>query len=175
MVNVIVGLIAGAVIGGLTTLIISRRHPILLLNIVVGSVGAFVAGYLLLPFFHIDTSNFSLPGLLVSLGGSIVLLLVVNFFVREHTMANIDIERQWNQVRNKIHARWSKITDEEADQINGNHDRLINLIVERYSIAKELAEDQLQSFLRAVINKVSRHSSLHNSTQDVNPSHVHDR
>jgi uncharacterized membrane protein YeaQ/YmgE (transglycosylase-associated protein family) len=45
-----------------------RRRSILLLNIVVGSVGAFAGGYLLPPMFHINTTSFSLPGLLVSLG-----------------------------------------------------------------------------------------------------------
>jgi uncharacterized membrane protein YeaQ/YmgE (transglycosylase-associated protein family)/uncharacterized protein YjbJ (UPF0337 family) len=150
MANVIVGLIAGAVLGWLVTIIISRRHSILLLNIFIGSVGALVAGYLLLPFFHIDTSSFSLVGLLVSLVGSLILLAAVNFFFREHTMSNANIESQWDLVHDKIHSRWSKITEEEADQINGDHDQLINLIVERYGITNERAEDQLQSFLRAV-------------------------
>ena len=43
--NFIIWLIAGAVIGGLATLIIRRSN--LLLNIVVGSLGGFLAGYLL--------------------------------------------------------------------------------------------------------------------------------
>jgi uncharacterized protein YjbJ (UPF0337 family) len=85
------------------------------------------------------------------------------------------IEGQWNQVRNKIHTRWDKITEEDADQINRNRDRFINLLEERYGIAKEEAEDQLQRFLRAVITKVSWPSSLHNRVQDVNPSHGHNR
>jgi len=106
----------------------------------------------------INTISFSLPGLLVSLGGTIILLVVVNFFVREHTVTNTVIEGQWNQVRNKIHARWGKITEEDADQINGNHDRFINLLEERYGIAKGEAEDQLQRYLRAVITKVIRPS-----------------
>jgi uncharacterized membrane protein YeaQ/YmgE (transglycosylase-associated protein family)/uncharacterized protein YjbJ (UPF0337 family) len=161
MVNFIIWLIAGAIIGGLTTLIMRRRRSILLLNIVVGSVGAFAAGFLLLPAFHIDTTGFSWSGLLVSLGGSIFLLAVVNFFVREHTVTNTDIEGQWAQVRDKIHARWDKITDEDIDQINGNHDRFINLIEERYGLAKEDAEVQLQGYLSAVITKASWPSFLH--------------
>jgi hypothetical protein len=44
----------------------------MLIDIVVGIVGAFVAGYLLTPLLGIGTinqNNFSLPALLVSLGG----------------------------------------------------------------------------------------------------------
>jgi len=151
MVNFIIWLITGAFIGGLATLIMHRRRSILLFNIAIGCVGAFLVGYLLSPIFHIKTISFSLPGLLVSLVGSIVLLLIVNFFVREHTVKNAVMEEEWDLVRHKIHARWSKITEEEAVQIDGNHDRLINVLKERYSIANKEAEDQLQKFLQAVI------------------------
>jgi uncharacterized membrane protein YeaQ/YmgE (transglycosylase-associated protein family)/uncharacterized protein YjbJ (UPF0337 family) len=152
MVNFIIWLIGGAAIGGLVTLIVHRRRPILLSNIVVGGIGAFVVGYLLLPMLHINTTSFSLPGLLVSLGGTIILLLVVNFIYREHTMPNIIMEGHWDMVQRKIHSRWSKITEEEAGQLNGNHEELIKKIEESYGIDKEQAEDQLQRFLRALIS-----------------------
>ena len=156
MINFLIWLIAGAAIGGLVTLITRRRRSILLLNTILGGIGALVADYLLPPIFHID--KISLSGLLVSLGGTIVLLGVVNFFVREHTVTNAGIESHWNQVRSKIHARWGKITEEDADQINGSHDQLLNMLKERYGIAKEEAEDQVQRFLQAVITKVSQPS-----------------
>jgi uncharacterized membrane protein YeaQ/YmgE (transglycosylase-associated protein family) len=52
---------------------------------VVGVIGALLAGFLLAPLFGIGTinqSNFSLPALLVSLLGSIVLLAIINLFRR---------------------------------------------------------------------------------------------
>jgi uncharacterized membrane protein YeaQ/YmgE (transglycosylase-associated protein family) len=52
----------------------------LVLDIVVGIVGAFIAGLVLTPLFGISTinqNNFSLPALLVSLVGAILLLAVV--------------------------------------------------------------------------------------------------
>jgi uncharacterized membrane protein YeaQ/YmgE (transglycosylase-associated protein family) len=58
----------------------------LLLNIVVGIVGAFVAGYVLTPLLHISTinqGNFSIESLLVSLGGAVILLAVVHFFFHQ--------------------------------------------------------------------------------------------
>jgi uncharacterized membrane protein YeaQ/YmgE (transglycosylase-associated protein family) len=166
MVNFIAWFVAGAVIGGLATFIMRRRHSILLLSIIVGSLGAFLAGYWGSPLFHINSTSFSWPGLLVSLGGTIVLLVVVNFLVfRERTVPNTVIKSQWNQVRDKIHVRWGKISEADCDQIDGNHDQFINLLVERYGIAKKDAEDQLQSYLRAVVTKVSWLSPLHNRTQ----------
>ena len=51
----------------------------------VGLVGALLAGFLLAPLFGIGTinqNNFSLPALLISLLGAIILLAIVNLFRR---------------------------------------------------------------------------------------------
>ena len=87
MVNFLVWLIVGAVIGWVASSLMGRREG-LLLNIVVGIVGAFVAGIVLTPYFGISTINqniFSLPALLVSLVGAVILLAVVNLFSRRRT------------------------------------------------------------------------------------------
>jgi uncharacterized membrane protein YeaQ/YmgE (transglycosylase-associated protein family) len=57
----------------------------ILLNVAVGVVGAILGGWLLSPLVGVSTinqSNFSVPGLLVSLGGAVILLAMVNFFRR---------------------------------------------------------------------------------------------
>lgn len=80
MTNFIIWIIAGAIIGWLASQLLGQREG-LLLNIIVGIVGAFIAGYLLTPLLHITTinqGNFSLPALIVSLGGAIILLAVVS-------------------------------------------------------------------------------------------------
>jgi uncharacterized membrane protein YeaQ/YmgE (transglycosylase-associated protein family) len=56
-----------------------------LLDIIVGVVGAFLAGWFLSPVFGIGTindGNFSIPALLVSLLGAVLLLAVVKLFRR---------------------------------------------------------------------------------------------
>ena len=83
--NILIWLIAGAVVGWVATSLMHDQSN-LLLNIVVGVVGAFVAGYVLSPLFHISTinqGNFSIESLLVSLGGAVILLAVVNLFRRQ--------------------------------------------------------------------------------------------
>jgi len=81
MVNFIVWLIAGAIIGWLASRLMGTDgQQGLVLDIVVGVVGAFVAGWFLTPLFGISTinqNNFSLPALMVSLLGAIILLAVV--------------------------------------------------------------------------------------------------
>ena len=57
----------------------------LMLNVLVGIIGALLAGFLLTPLFGVGTinqSNFSLPSLFLSLLGAIILLAVVNLVRR---------------------------------------------------------------------------------------------
>jgi uncharacterized membrane protein YeaQ/YmgE (transglycosylase-associated protein family)/uncharacterized protein YjbJ (UPF0337 family) len=145
-------LFAGAVIGCLTTIVIRRRRSILPFNIIVGMIGAFVAGFFLPLVFHIRQINqgtFNLSVLMVSMGGAVILLVVVNFFRRENDVKNDVIEREWVKVRNKIHARWGKITEEDVDEINGNYNQFIITLQARYGFAKDEAEDQIQRYLKA--------------------------
>jgi uncharacterized membrane protein YeaQ/YmgE (transglycosylase-associated protein family) len=80
MINFIIWIIAGGLVGWVASLIMrtnKRQGPIA--DVIVGIVGAFVGGYFLTPLFHISTinqGNFSLPALLVSLGGAVILLLI---------------------------------------------------------------------------------------------------
>jgi uncharacterized membrane protein YeaQ/YmgE (transglycosylase-associated protein family) len=82
IVNFIVWLIVGAIIGWLASQLMGQREG-LLLNIIVGIVGAFLAGLVLTPLLGIGTinqANFSLPALIVSLVGAMVLLVIVSLF-----------------------------------------------------------------------------------------------
>jgi uncharacterized membrane protein YeaQ/YmgE (transglycosylase-associated protein family) len=81
MMNLLIYLIVAAVIGWVATEIMHDRSN-LLLNIVVAVVGAFLAGYFLSPFFKVGTINnaITVPTMLVTLLGSIILLAVVNLF-----------------------------------------------------------------------------------------------
>jgi uncharacterized membrane protein YeaQ/YmgE (transglycosylase-associated protein family) len=78
MINFIIWIIAGGLVGWVASMIMrGRRGPIA--DVIVGIIGAFVGGYLLTPLFHVSTinqGNFSLPALLVSLGGAIILLII---------------------------------------------------------------------------------------------------
>jgi uncharacterized membrane protein YeaQ/YmgE (transglycosylase-associated protein family) len=81
--NLLVYLLVAAVIGWVATEIMHDRSN-LVINIVVAIVGAFIAGYFLSPIFHVGTINdaFTIPTMLVTLLGSIILLAVVNMLRR---------------------------------------------------------------------------------------------
>ena len=81
--NIIIYLIVAAVIGWVATEIMHNRSN-LLINIVVAVVGAFLAGYFLTPLLHVGTINdaITIPTMLVTLLGSIILLAFVNLIRR---------------------------------------------------------------------------------------------
>lgn len=84
--NLIIWLVVGGIIGWLASLIMKTdAQQGLILNIVVGIVGAFLGGWLLSPMVGAGTVNqgdFSLTGLLVSLAGAVLLLVLVNLLRR---------------------------------------------------------------------------------------------
>jgi len=84
MINFIIWILVGAVVGWVASLIMhTNRRQGLIADIIVGIVGAFVGGYVLSPLFNVSTINqgdFSLPALLVSLGGAVILLAISKLF-----------------------------------------------------------------------------------------------
>ena len=83
--NVIIYLIAGAIVGYIASRIMrTNSQQGIILDIVVGIVGAFLAGWFLTPIFGIGTINdaITLPTMLVSLGGAIILLFIVKLIRR---------------------------------------------------------------------------------------------
>jgi len=182
MINFVVWLIAGAVIGGLATVIVRDRSS-LKLNIVVGIVCTILTGFLLAPMIHLGTINqeiFNIPALLVSLGTAVVVLSVVNLnrFYKNRAVSNEVITSKWKQVRDKIPTRWTRLTEDDIDKIDGKHDQFISTLQERYGCAKEQAEDQLQGYLKAITRR-SKSSFLSSilydrvRNSDSAPSHDH--
>jgi len=77
--NIIIYLIAGAIVGYIASRIMrTNSQQGLLLDIVVGVVGAFLAGYFISPLLGVGTINdaVTLPTMLVTLVGAVILLWV---------------------------------------------------------------------------------------------------
>jgi uncharacterized membrane protein YeaQ/YmgE (transglycosylase-associated protein family) len=81
--NILIYLIVAAVIGWVATELMRDRSN-LLINIVVAVLGAFLAGYFLSPLFGVGTINdaITLPTMLVTLLGAIILLAILRLFRR---------------------------------------------------------------------------------------------
>ena len=81
--NILIYLLAAAVIGWVATEIMHKRSD-LLTNIIVAVVGAFLAGYFISPLLHVGTINnaINLSTMLVTLLGSVILLAIVRMLRR---------------------------------------------------------------------------------------------
>lgn len=84
--NFIIWIVVGGILGWLASLVMrTDAQQGLLLNVVVGIVGALLGGWLLAPLFGTGTINqndFSISSLLVSFLGAIILLAIVNLLRR---------------------------------------------------------------------------------------------
>lgn len=84
--NLILIIIIGGILGWLASMVMrTDAQQGIFLNIIVGVVGALVAGFLLNPLIgggNIMAGDFSLSALIVSFLGAVVLLGVVNLFRR---------------------------------------------------------------------------------------------
>ncbi len=56
------------------------------------------------------------------------------------------IEGNWKQFKGSAKAQWGDLTDNELTEAEGNRDKLVGKIQERYGIAQEEAERQVDSF-----------------------------
>jgi len=86
MMNAILWLVVGGLIGWLASMVMKTDNQQgILLNVVVGIVGAVIAGWVISPLVGggtINQGNFSLTSLVVSFLGALILLAVVDLFRR---------------------------------------------------------------------------------------------
>jgi uncharacterized protein YjbJ (UPF0337 family) len=55
---------------------------------------------------------------------------------------------KWLQVKGAVKAQWGKLTNDDLDEIDGNLERLVGIVQERYGYARERAEKEVQEFQR---------------------------
>lgn len=62
-------------------------------------------------------------------------------------MNSDQLQGKWKQLKGSAKERWGKLTDDDFDVINGQRDQLIGRIQERYGVAKEEAQKQVDSWM----------------------------
>ena len=84
--NFLIWLVVGGLIGWVASMVMKTDgQQGIVLNVIVGIVGAFLGGLLISPLVGVPSINqnaFSLGAMLVSLLGAIILLAIVNLFRR---------------------------------------------------------------------------------------------
>lgn len=63
------------------------------------------------------------------------------------------IEGNWKQIKGKVLEKWGKLTDDDLDVVAGRREQLAGKVQERYGIAKEEAEKQVDAFERSATDQ----------------------
>jgi uncharacterized protein YjbJ (UPF0337 family) len=53
------------------------------------------------------------------------------------------LKGKWHQMKGEVKAKWGKLTNDDLDQIDGNLEKLIGRLQERYGYARERAEKEV--------------------------------
>jgi uncharacterized protein YjbJ (UPF0337 family) len=69
-------------------------------------------------------------------------------------MNSDQVQGKWKQIKGSVKERWGKLTDDDINVIDGKHDQLVGKIQEKYGIAREAAQKQVDEW-----NAVESHQS----------------
>jgi uncharacterized protein YjbJ (UPF0337 family) len=57
------------------------------------------------------------------------------------------LKGRWSQLKGELKTQWGKLTDNDITQIEGQRDKLVGKVRERYGLAREDAERQVDDWL----------------------------
>lgn len=60
------------------------------------------------------------------------------------------IKGNWKQITGEAKSQWGKLTDDDIQQAEGDREKLVGKVQERYGVAKDEAERQVDDFAARV-------------------------
>ncbi|MBE0599307.1 MAG: CsbD family protein [Desulfuromonadales bacterium] len=57
-----------------------------------------------------------------------------------------ELKGKWMQLKGSIKSRWGKLTDDDIQRIEGDRDKLVGKVQEKYGKSREEAEKQVDEF-----------------------------
>jgi len=61
---------------------------------------------------------------------------------------------KWKQIRGEVKNWWGKLSDDDLDRVEGNFDKLVGTLQERYGYSRQQAENEIEQRLTAYEAKV---------------------
>ncbi|EAU46392.1 MULTISPECIES: CsbD family protein [Salipiger] len=56
------------------------------------------------------------------------------------------IQGKWKQLKGEAKSKWGELTDDDLDRAEGDRDKLVGVVQERYGLAKDEAEREVDEF-----------------------------
>ncbi|MBC7660952.1 MAG: CsbD family protein [Chitinophagaceae bacterium] len=66
------------------------------------------------------------------------------------------IEGQWKDIKGSVREKWAKLTDDDVELIGGKKDRFVGKLQERYGLAKDHAEREVDTYIEGMNKDKSR-------------------
>ena len=66
------------------------------------------------------------------------------------------LKGKWHQVKGAVKVRWGKLTDDDLKQVEGQAEKLIGIIQERYGYDRQRAHDEVNQFLDRYAERASQ-------------------
>jgi uncharacterized protein YjbJ (UPF0337 family) len=63
------------------------------------------------------------------------------------------LKGKWMQIRGEAKETWGELTDDELTQVEGNMDKLMGKLQEKYGYSRERAEREVNDFRRKMETK----------------------
>jgi uncharacterized protein YjbJ (UPF0337 family) len=57
------------------------------------------------------------------------------------------LKGKWKEIKGGVKAKWGKLTDDDLTQVEGNKEKLLGLLQQRYGYAKDKAEKEYMDFI----------------------------
>ena len=57
------------------------------------------------------------------------------------------LKGKWHQLKGEVKAQWGKLTDDDLDRVEGDAEKLIGRLQERYGYARLDAQREVNAFL----------------------------
>ncbi len=73
-------------------------------------------------------------------------------------MANDILEGRWKQMRGEVRNWWGMLTDDDLDRIQGNRDKLVGALQEKYGYTRVQAESEIDRRMKEYDQKNRRPS-----------------
>ncbi len=59
------------------------------------------------------------------------------------------LKGKWHQIKGEAKSRWGKLTDDDLDRVEGDSEKLIGRVQERYGYARDEAKREVDGFFDA--------------------------
>jgi uncharacterized protein YjbJ (UPF0337 family) len=66
---------------------------------------------------------------------------------KEANMNEDVLKGKWKEIKGGVKEKWGKLTEDDLTQVEGNQEKLLGLLQQKYGYAKDKAEQEYKDFI----------------------------